>query len=251
MSETKETWLPLFPGFYETVFDSRYDNIEGILFTSEEMELIRKCKSRYNDRYQEAEDLALDMIDWNKFELLKAKMITGAVGEILKQENLISEIGFDDLWQPREYNFYSDKIDISVTLTGRNIDNIKKVLSDNWPEFKENIKRKYTSRDGFISFHSNKANSKDWDFDFILDNEDSHKLGEILDFCLKVSGYTVESIYYSNEYEPATAVFECIKKEYQDRENRIEYIKNELQYNEQSDPLENTGYYNPDQLSLF
>ena len=251
MSETKETWLPLFPGFYETVFDSRYDHIENLIFTCEERELIRKCKSGYKDNYQDAEDLAVDMIDWGRFELLKAKMITKAVGEILKEKGLISGIGFDDLWQPREYNYYTDKIDISVTLTERNIDNIKKVLSDNWPDFEENIKRKYTSRDGFISFHSSDANSEDWDFDFILNNEDTHKLGEILDFCLKVSGYNIESIYYSDEYRPSAVVFECIKKEYQDRENRIEYIKNELQYDEKPDPLENTGYYNPDQLKLF
>src|SRR5690625_3533994 len=51
------------------------------------------------------------------------------------------------------------------------------------PIFSEYVKENYTSRSGFISYHSNEVD--EW-FDYIIDydnlDDDLHKLGAILDF---------------------------------------------------------------------
>ena len=61
--------------------------------------------------------------------------------------------------------------------------------------FKEYIKERYTSRDGFISHYSN--NAEDW-----ITREsfkDSHKLGQILNFLLLESGFGVLELYEGTE----------------------------------------------------
>jgi hypothetical protein len=57
-----------------------------------------------------------------------------------------------------------------------------KYLKANFEAFTKYIKERYTSRDGFISFHSNYA--PDWLVDW-----DGHKVGSILNFICLNEGF--------------------------------------------------------------
>lgn len=247
MSKTKiESWLPLFPGYYETVFDNTAEDMRYV-FTQEELDFIEE----HGDKYTDAAELAIEMVDWNKCEELKSKRIVNAVGDLLKEENLISDIEYNSTYNPKEYNFKTDSINVTYTFTEENRQEIIDIILGHWNKWEQDIKDKFTSRDGFISFHSNDANDKSWELGRLFDNKDGCKIGIVLEFILKLRNYNVEAIYYHPEYDNITPMLDAIVPKYSTKEKRMEYIKQVLDYEEEPDPLEEIGYYNPSQLELF
>jgi len=150
-----QTWLPMFPGFYGTIFE-------------------KKIKENF--------------IEDNE---IAAYHITDYVANRLRK--FVHEIIFEQVSSPREYNFRNDIIDVEIILTNTNITSIKNIVNkfkDKWSIY---LKNNYTSCDGFISNYSNAPNSSDWDIENILN--DSHILGAILDFILTTTNASLKAMY--------------------------------------------------------
>jgi hypothetical protein len=74
----------------------------------------------------------------------------------------------------RFYNFGNDSINCEITLSSTEA--VDEYLAANADAFREYLKDRYTSRNGFASSYSN--DPKDWS-DWA---EDEHKFGAVLDF---------------------------------------------------------------------
>lgn len=151
------TFLPLFTGFYGSVWDD-------VDFYGED------------EHYQLPEGMYFDdMVDWNKYHEAIAKRMCDFVEYELRP--FVSKINFLDINNPKYYNFEYGKIECEIEF-----DYLKvyRYLLANFHTFDRYVADRYTSRDGFISYHSN--NPFEW-----LDewHEDEHKIGAILDFILR------------------------------------------------------------------
>lgn len=166
-----ESYLPIFNGFYNTLFEA-----------NEEMYI--------EDPYD------YDDYDFNykKYNLDVAKACVEAIETELNNLDLDITVKFQALDSPREYNFRNDRIDVVYTLGANSLNEIHSYLLENKDAFSEYVKDNYTSRSGFISFHSNQ--SDEW-LDNIKSGTDlDHKLGAVLDFILQNENYTDEKLYY-------------------------------------------------------
>jgi len=177
METTKfETFLPLFPGFYNTYLES--DDAE-----TSELDYINE---------QRAEN-GLEQIEWDKCEFdydeyrqRVSKAYTNAVEHELKSLGLVNNIEFQELISPKEYNFSTDSIDVEIDV---NIENLQKYIAENKQKFIEYLKEKYTSCSGFISSYSTDFDVWSEDTDTFTNFEcNGHYLGSILDFILDNEG---------------------------------------------------------------
>ncbi len=141
------TYLPLFTGFYNTIWEM-------------------------DDSYL-IEELNVDMenIDYTKYREDVSKELCRVLPEHC---DLIESVLYEALVSPRFYNFGNDSINCEVSLSSKEA--VDEYLADNADAFSEYLKDRYTSRDGFASSYSN--DPKDWS-DWA---EDEHKLGAVLDF---------------------------------------------------------------------
>lgn len=181
---TVNTWLPVFPGFYNTIFEPS---------TDDELSYI-------NDERAAKELPALkddSDVDWDYQEYYNkvVKDIAQFIERELKAENLISDITVQGIQSPKEYNFRNDSCNIAVKLTKKNEKQISSYLKEHASEFAHYLKSKYTSCSGFISSYSN-------DVDEFMTGEPlehEHKLGSILDFICSVMEIDQERVYNSVE----------------------------------------------------
>lgn len=151
MTKKVEVNLTFFSGFYESIHKSNFDR-------EEENAMENYPESNWDD------------FNWKYNEIEYCKSYVRAVS---------SELGFEmefvKMTSPREYNFTTDKIYVSMKL--KDIKEIAKVAL-NSEEMKKLVKRRFTSRDGFISFYSNDIEEwkekkvEDWDY---------NELGTLLD----------------------------------------------------------------------
>jgi secreted Zn-dependent insulinase-like peptidase len=95
----------------------------------------------------------------------------------------ICELGiqaeFQDFVSPKFYNFSNDSV--NVVYTTESLDTLIKWIEDNVTEVANELKNRYTSRDGFISHHS--TDVEEWIDDLYTD---SHKLGAVLDIYFSI-----------------------------------------------------------------
>lgn len=217
---TIETWLPVFPGFYGTDFDpSDIEDIDYVLWDA---------PSRVNEKYcipicQES----WSHIDYKKLHIDASKLAVDFINETFKDLGLDCECIFQTLYSPKAYNFGNDTINIEFRCTQESWDKIVQHIK-NSEKFEDYIKEHYTSRSGFISFHSN--DHKDWlkDAENITEAENrDHKTGELLNFYLyDIIGDTIyeDMRNYINEemhktggiydYINYTSLIEWINKEF-------------------------------------
>lgn len=179
--KTYKTFLPLFPGFYNTIFEpcTEYDEIEEI----NRIRLEKKLPEiSYDDcifNYKEYEENISEDVCYKVAQYLEE--IIGSNVDI-KKESLIS---------PKFYNFSNDSINIEIDIE---LNQVIKYIEKNQDEFKDYIKNKYSSCSGFISSYSN--DFKDWLNDIKnKDFDSSHKLGSILDFILTNEEKTVLDLF--------------------------------------------------------
>lgn len=195
-----ETWLPVFPGFYGTVFEAyEGDEIHDINYQ-------RESKGLNPITYE-------DCI-WN-YEEYQNNIAEKAC--VFIYENLseyVTKIEFQNIDSPREYNFQNDSVNINIILTDDNIKSIKEYLFNNSEAFSDYIQDKYTHRSGFIPLHSNKHSEWLIDIDDCL--IDKHKLGSILNFIIynKLEDPLEDMISYCSDclYITATNYHELINK---------------------------------------
>ena len=154
--KTFATYLPIFPGFYNTVFDESDSFIE--CETDDE--------SEFRERYPELpEDMPWDFIrenfwdclDYRKGNLAVAQACADTLPGLLP--DYVKSVEFEELTSPREYNFDTDAVNLKIAV---DVSAIRKFLKENRDTFAEWLKERYTSRSGFISVVSfwNFINSK-------------------------------------------------------------------------------------------
>ena len=172
-----ETYLPLFPGFYGTIFEPYEDS---------EIEYINDLRK----------DKGLDEIGWEDCEWdykdyreRVAEYVVGFVEWELKQMGL--KFTYQSIQSPKFYNFSNDSINVEVGV--ENMNKIIQYLNENEDEFRQHIKESYTSCDGFINHHS--SSSDDWIDDLKSEVTLSHKLGATLEFILINEGVTTMNMY--------------------------------------------------------
>jgi hypothetical protein len=162
MSKSHATWAPLFPGFYGTIFE--YDR------ESEDIEY-----------YNEENDIELGYDDFDfDYSDYRNRICRAFVNRLEKEisELIPIKIEYQSISSPREYNFNNDSINVKVTV---NLQNLIKLISDRKQAAVQYFKERYTSRSGFISYHSNKI--YDWlNREYVMECPD-HRIGALLD-CL-------------------------------------------------------------------
>tara|TARA_R110000787_G_C13427322_1_gene445332 strand:+ start:410 stop:1120 length:711 start_codon:yes stop_codon:yes gene_type:complete len=193
---TAETWLPVFNGYYNTFFDgsdsfvdyeTQIDESEykeyykelfkaGVTYDFFQNELYQYCD--FKDSYNEA-----------------SEYITNALLN-LENNGIILNTEYQKTVSPKEYNFTSDSINCEITYNARKL---KDYINDNFEAYTKYISDRYTSCDGFSSFHSNDVN--DW-LDFR--NLGSHSLGSVLNFVLlNIDSDAELNLYYESNINEA------------------------------------------------
>jgi len=161
-SKAIDTWLPLFRGFYNTIWDG-------------DAELTEYC-NEYNVDSDDVE------VDWHRFRRDVATTLVKEMEQDLIGMGLIESMVFQKIISPRYYNYDNDSIDVSIV---PNVDAISKYIVSNINEFDAYVKKRYTSYDGFTSFRFNSAVEWAHDtIDFTMLDKDGHTLGCLLDFIL-------------------------------------------------------------------
>lgn len=184
------TWLPVFPGFYNTLFDIS------------------------DDLYRFQSDLVENKLVDEKFELnfnyagLNNEICKNCCEWVMKnlpKESGIISVKLQEIRSPKEYNFTNDSANIEIEIDREKFaewfNNYLKDWNSKWDK---HLLNHYMSRDGFMSFYS--SDYEEWaeitkNYKFDEENDDKiangvHSLGRILEFYLENEGYDEESLYY-------------------------------------------------------
>jgi hypothetical protein len=190
------TYLPVFPGFYGTLFEVNYSIIEEDLkelifgFSKDYTEYDIDIEQELKDFFWRNEENYTDYADYQN------RIVNQCVNAIESQLiglKIIKSIKLEKLVSPREYNFYNDSINVEITFTENNISNIKRIIKENFAKWSKLLKSRYTSYSGFFSSYDNYPESEEWQIDFAI--TESHQSGAILDFILSINEYNTESLY--------------------------------------------------------
>lgn len=178
-----ETYLPIFPGFYNSYIDS--DNeIENFLYY---------------------ENLEYDQIKFD-FEAWKKDCSFNAcefIEKELKDFGVLS-IEFQELISPKFYNYGTDSVNCKIEIDTQKI---CWYIHNNFENFREYIYDNYSNKSGFISSYSNQVS--DWvrnTSNFSDFSTNKHYLGSILTFICQNEGiesndmcpYILENIWVGN-----------------------------------------------------
>lgn len=137
---TKETFLPIFPGFYGTSFEPSEDHeITSINEYREEPVSFDEITFNYRDYYDK---VGRNACNW--------------VEKFLNENGLKIKIRFIEIDSPREYNFRNDRIACKITCSFSELQKMF-LLSD--PA--DYLKWQFKSRIGFISFYPYRL--EDWE----------------------------------------------------------------------------------------
>ena len=191
MAETKTeektfeigSWLPVFPGYYDTIFES-----------DDESTLYNINEDRTNDGLEEVtwDDCEFD---YETYHQEMAEACVECIKNVLIENDLVTDVKFECIRSPRQYNWTNDNINVGYVLTEENVRNIKEKIDENLELFDKFLTTRYKSYDGFMSYYSHDA--KDWLGDeFEHSVRHRHKLGSLLDFILLgVVEYRQDELY--------------------------------------------------------
>lgn len=156
------TFLPLFTGFY----GSTWDDVD---FYGED------------EYYKLPDDKCFDdFVNWPLYhQAICKKMCEFIEGEL---RPFVSNIDFVAMHSPKFYNFENDEIVCEINFDKQIV---QQYLLSNFEEFSAYIVDRYTSRDGFISYHSN--DPFEW-LDNWTNNDNMHRIGAVLNFILVNEG---------------------------------------------------------------
>lgn len=171
--KTVESYLPVFPGYYSTHFESDH---------AEEMVLENLEEDGTPAKWEAIE------FDHKEYRDRVAKACISSVWNFLKNDGFELDIIFDEVYSPREYNFSNDVINCTYKISKQDFNKLVEYCKTNLEAFKDYLKDKYSSYSGFVSFFS--TSSKKWFNEYL--NEDSDKFEQafagILDFYLMEEG---------------------------------------------------------------
>jgi hypothetical protein len=169
-----ESYLPVFPGFYNTIFEATEDNIIESPYTYDDYDF-----------------------NYKQYEIDMTKECVYAIERQLPEYGIK---GVSIIWQsissPREYNFTNDSINVLYKLTNESLSDLNKYIIDNSEAFQKFLTRKFTSCSGFISFYS--PSLEVWINEYLNDkNKLETCFGSLLEFIFENEGYTQEDLYYA------------------------------------------------------
>lgn len=169
-----DTFCPLFPGFYGTVFEP----------SCEESEI-------YDYNKENKTDLGYDDFTWDYSEY-NNRVAKSFLNRLEKELNyfLPIKIEFQRIHSPREYNFTNDSIYISVEL---DLPALIKLLRERKKDAAAYFRHTYTSCSGFISHHSNDIT--DWLNEAYILQKPEHRIGALLN-CLCFCEINEDDIIY-------------------------------------------------------
>lgn len=181
-----ETYLPIFPGFYNSLIDS--DNeIESFLY--------HENTNRENINF-----------DFETYSKDCSEFACYFIENELKDLGVLS-VEFQELISPKYYNYSTDSINCKIEIEP---EKIRWYIHNNFDNFREYIYDNYSNKSGFISSYSNQA--CDWitnTNNFTDFESNKHYLGSILSFICQnegidsseISYYILENIWIGNYIE--------------------------------------------------
>jgi len=183
--KTFKTYLPVFTGFYNTIFQANNEDCE-----IDDINMHRRNKNM--------NEISFDDCNFNYVEYHEeiSKCVTEYLHNELKEINIVDSIKFEALYSPREYNFHNDSINVEINLTDDNIKTIKKYLYDNIDLYRQYLKDNYTSCSGFISYFPNHLEGwQELTKDFTEYTDKMHVLGSILEFICEMEEINTDTMY--------------------------------------------------------
>lgn len=183
--KTFKTFLPVFTGFYNTIFEA----------DGEEQEIsdINNQRTAKNLPEINFDDCTFNYAEYSKDVSIA---VTKYIETELKDLNILTSIKFEALYSPKEYNFSNDSINIEIELSEDNIKEIKKFLYNNLDEYKQYLNNNYCSYDGFMSFHPNTFEGwLELTKDFNDYSNEKHLLGSVLEFICQMNEINIENMY--------------------------------------------------------
>ena len=170
--KTIKTYLPIFSGFYGTLFEDIID--------SEEENIFEENESYTTDNVE---------FDYKTFKEDISKQCVGVFEDAFNRDmHTKLSVSFESLFSPKFYNFENDSINVTISLNRNDFDTVISAIKENKTEISEQLKEKYSSRDGFSSFHSTDLDEWIEDLTLEFENEEdcSHKWGAILEILCDV-----------------------------------------------------------------
>lgn len=176
-----KTFLPLFNGFYNTLFENLIDDAtDAVIEYYNEDNNTNLDYSNFDFDFQKLQnEISKDCVD----------IVSSKINELLN-----CKITFEDLISPKYYNYSNDSI--NITIEGLDKKEFMKVVFDHKETLEFFIHRDYTSCSGFTSSYSNDFN--DWIDDIYTNFENcSHQIGAIINYLLpEILEYTTETLYF-------------------------------------------------------
>jgi hypothetical protein len=154
-----ETHCPLFPGFYNTIFEPDAEN------------------EIYSYNQDNDTDLSYDDFEWD-YDDYRERVASTFVEcfERNFQDIMLADITYQNISSPAYYNFSNDSINIEVDF---DFDRFMQIVNENKENISQYILENYTSRDGFMSFHSNNVDV--WcDPEYVLEKKE-HRVGALME----------------------------------------------------------------------
>jgi hypothetical protein len=178
-----ETYLPLFSGFYNTIWNDSED------WDYEFFECVEIPENLKKYDLQDVSDEALYSVNHQERE----KDVVLSICETLpKFCPLIKSIELEEVISPREYNFYNDSADVIIDV---DMKSLQKWIDENEDFLDRYFKKRYTSYDGFWSRYPDSYGGWDMETDQFT-NLDGHYLGSILEAWFIQNKITELDIYY-------------------------------------------------------
>lgn len=183
------TWLPVFPGFYNTIFDAQFD---------QELEYLKEQGELPDDA--DEGDL---LYGWDNggYERAVVACICDHMPSYFPPEAGILHCRFEKVVSPKEYNFVNDSANVTFEIDMAKFGPwVREYLKNNTKDWENCIHHHYRSSAGFCSFYS--AYVEDWNRaveDMLTGTEsepepriygrevigEQHLLGRLLDFILR------------------------------------------------------------------
>lgn len=149
--ETFSSFVP-FAGFYYSQHCNVVDSTESRMFHDPN-----------GNPYQNLADIFYEHVSYRTVYREYAKMYV----DCLREMTDLGSIKFEEMTSPREYNFQTDRIFVSLS---RN-DLAKMLRSVRGRSLNDEVAKRFTSRDGFFSFYPNKVRNwpriSEWDHNHV------------------------------------------------------------------------------------
>jgi hypothetical protein len=175
-----KTYLPIFSGFYSSIWEIDYSYIEQFIQDERNQKGIY---SNYN-----VNDIRINNEQY-KNDIVE--LFCQSLSDIMS--DFINGIELERIISPKSYNFSNDSADVIIDIK---TDEIKSFIYLHKEKFCEFLKKRYTSYDGFISHYKNDFESWENDTKGFSDfSINGHILGSILDFIANEINVNEMAIY--------------------------------------------------------